>query len=89
MPAIKIIQQLPQRKAMKKIDKPNNTYSWFINQHCICGCRLRTDNKQVWCSGVNCNYMISKQNFLDSLTDKSEFTMTFTQFSKLNKIYLA
>lgn len=61
MPAIK----LPQRQATKLVQKPSVHFSWFLNEHCNCGCRLCTDNKLVWCSGVNCNQVETKQQFVD------------------------
>jgi hypothetical protein len=57
---------LPERKATKiALVKGDAIYSWFLNSYHECGCRLRTDNKLVWCSGVECNHIETKQSFLD------------------------
>ena len=63
MAAVKIIT--PERKATKLLVKPDAIFSWFLSSYCKCGCKLRTDNKLVWCSGVNCNYIETKQAFID------------------------
>ena len=64
MPAIKIT--IPQRQATKiALVKPDSVFSWWLNAWCECGCRLRTDNKLVWCSKIGCNQIETKQAFLD------------------------
>ena len=30
--------------------------SKWLEEHCKCGCRLRSDGSIVWCSGVECSY---------------------------------
>lgn len=51
------------KKIIKKEDKTRNQAGWFLNCHHHCGCRFRTDGKFVWCSGVWCDYIISKKRF--------------------------
>lgn len=36
--------------------KGDSAAARWVDEHCKCGCRLRTDLKIVWCSGVSCNY---------------------------------
>jgi hypothetical protein len=89
MPAIKVQIPIVIRQAIKIVQKPTNGYSWYLNCLCSCGCRLRTDNAQVWCSGVKCNYLVDKEKFLLEGVDKdSEFFMTWKEFTKHNKVHL-
>lgn len=45
-----------------KIKRKHTTF-WPLAAWHSCGYRLFTDNSRVWCSGINCYFDISKQQF--------------------------
>lgn len=34
----------------------NLAFGSFLKDLCSCGCKLRTDNEFIWCSGINCDF---------------------------------
>jgi hypothetical protein len=53
---------MPAKKILKK-PGPNLSH-WFLNGNHSCGCRFRTDDKLVWCSGINCPFVVTKAYFM-------------------------
>lgn len=53
------VRVLPKRTVTIK----DRSEGWFLNGHCKCGCRFRTDYILVWCSGVDCNWVVSREEF--------------------------
>lgn len=54
MPAIKILKKPSSEMAQSH---------WFLNGIHSCGCKFRTDGVLVWCSGVNCPFVCTKEYF--------------------------
>ncbi len=55
----KTLKKRPKKKLTKTLSKPtgDTVVGRWIDRHCDCGCRLRTDGRVVWCSGVKCRYI--------------------------------
>lgn len=62
--AIKLTRRNPVL-TIKKLEKPEGAANgWYINCHCKCGCRMRTNDKLVWCSGADCSVIMTKERFI-------------------------
>jgi hypothetical protein len=31
---------------------------WWLDEYCKCGCRIRTDGLDKWCSSIHCSYNV-------------------------------
>jgi hypothetical protein len=67
---VKVVLARAARKIMPDVPavqwvQPEPAWSWFINAHCSqCGCRLRTDDKNIWCSSLFHPWHESKEDFM-------------------------
>lgn len=49
------INEVLTSKGEMKLKGNSGTFRW-TDKHCECGCRIASDSRIKWCSGVNCTY---------------------------------
>jgi hypothetical protein len=72
------IPEWPPKRVAVKITpavawvRPEPMVSWYLNSHCSCGCRLSTDNKDVWCSSIFHEWHESKASFMANIKQENK-----------------
>lgn len=58
------INKIKKEKVKSIKEMANNNIASWLDIYCPkgCGCKLRTDNKYIWCSYVHCNYITKNIN---------------------------
>jgi hypothetical protein len=74
---VRVARKIAPLLSAMRWERPEPAFSWFLNSHCSCGCRLSTDDKYVWCSSVFHEWHESKSDFMKSMRIEKQYGVEY------------